>query len=82
MLLQFPSSLGGGVGGLFSFSPKSFVGKHFIGQIQLLPVSVAKRGRWVYEGSEVKAQKKTIKYFSIKFIVLGGLPACVYAEAP
>jgi hypothetical protein len=57
-------------GGLFFFAPKSFVGKHFIGQLQLHPFSVAKQGRWVYEGSELKAFRIPTKYFSINFIVL------------
>jgi hypothetical protein len=60
---------GGRGGGLSFLAPKSFVGKHFTGQLQLCAFSVAKRGRWVYEGSELKAFRTRTKYFSINFIV-------------
>jgi hypothetical protein len=42
-------------GGLKTFAPKSFVGKHFIGHIHLRAISEVNKGRWVYEGSELKA---------------------------
>jgi hypothetical protein len=69
-------------GGLFLFAPKSFVGKHFIGQLQLGAFSVAKQGRWVYEGSELKAFRIPTKYFSINFIVLRLGLGCEYSVAP
>ena len=69
-------------GGLFFFAPKSFVGKYFAGHLQLCALSMAKQGRWVYEGSELKAFRIPTKYFSINFIVLTWGFGCEYSVAP
>jgi hypothetical protein len=50
---EFPKKFWCRGGGLFFFAPKSFVGKHFIGQIQLRAFLEAKRGRWVYERADL-----------------------------
>ena len=69
-------------GGLKFLAPKSFIGKHFLGHLQLCAFSVAKQGRWVYEGSELKAFRIPTKYFSIHFIVLPRGLGCEYSVAP
>jgi hypothetical protein len=74
--------LGGRGGGLSFFAPKSFIGKHSIGHLQLCTFSVAKQGRWVYEGSELKAFRIPTKYFSINFIVLSCGSGCEYSVTP
>jgi len=64
-------------------SKKSWVvGKYFAGHLQLGALSMAKQGRWVYEGSELKAFRIPTKYFSINFIVLTWGFGCEYSVAP
>jgi hypothetical protein len=79
---EFPKKFWCRGGGLFFFAPKSFVGKHFIGQIQLRAFLEAKRGRWVYEGSGLKTVQNTFECFSIDCIALLVCLGCVYSAAP
>lgn len=58
---SFEKKFGGGGGGLKLFAPKSFVGKHFVGHIHLRAISEVNKGRWVYEGSELKAIWKKLR---------------------
>ena len=64
ILLSTPQKRWWGGGGLLFFAPKSFVGKYLSGQLQLHTILVVQQGRWVYEGSGLKALWERLRLFN------------------